>query len=194
MVEIVAANAILAVTAEPGTDIERALGDAVDGGGGAPLWLRPGEPGDRTALLCALYAGLDLDGPRPHRRADTEDRIGDALRCQRRLIVVPAADRLRTGALATLFALWKVPDPFGWPLVLAGEAAGLDRLLGRPKLGAWPRSSTPATVLRPPAETPGTGSGSVAVSSSRAGSSRALEGCSPRAAVPKSRATASAVV
>ncbi|GGU46990.1 hypothetical protein [Streptomyces violascens] len=34
----------------------------------------------------------------------------------------------------TLFALWKVPDPFGRPLVLAGEAAGLDRLLGRPQL------------------------------------------------------------
>ncbi|MFF3159758.1 hypothetical protein [Streptomyces sp. NPDC057910] len=134
VVEIVAANAILAVTAEPGTDIERALGDALDGWGGAPLWLRPDEPGDRTALLRALYEGLELDGPRPRTWADTEDRIGDALRRQQRLIVLPAAGRLRTGALVTLFALWKVPDPFEWPLVLSAEAARLDRLLGRPQL------------------------------------------------------------
>ncbi|MFE3187211.1 hypothetical protein ACFXKR_41235 [Streptomyces violascens] len=49
---------------------------------------------------------------------------------------MPAADRLRTGALVTLFALWKVPVPFGWPLVLAAEAARLDRLLRNPQLAS----------------------------------------------------------
>ncbi|WP_424217782.1 hypothetical protein ACN20G_37115 (plasmid) [Streptomyces sp. BI20] len=131
-------GAILVVTAEPdhADHAETSLVRAASAGEHPPIWLRPAAPVTRTVLLQALADTLAGDLPNlPFGHpGGVEAQVSLALRAGRRPLIVPAAHTLDVVALLTLFALWKVPAPGGWPLILAGDRTRLKRLLARPRL------------------------------------------------------------
>ncbi|GGV54894.1 hypothetical protein [Streptomyces spectabilis] len=140
--EVLSLRAIMCVTGPDALHYTRAVTRAVcvlPETGPAVLWVDAKAPGDRTAMVEALYRGLCLDGihgPRPRRLADAEEMIVAELSRTPRLVVVLGAHALRTEALEMLYAMWKhlVPGQFAW--VLTGQSGKLEQVLQRPALAS----------------------------------------------------------